>query len=291
MKIDINLRSESGLIKVPIKMLEHVQNLVRIKMLSYADQSTDDNDHSDVHKLIMQLFDEYQLKPVDMNGAFMPTETNIDTSGLPKGYYKFSSRHDRTLIIALDNIKEGSNAYFTGPNKLYICTSPLRKILYSKFTVHLRDLKTYFEELDTTVYHELTHYIQFTFLHPSNKSVKEHYDSHSPDFTLDDYLTSRIEFDPQIKSEFAKFLRYLKSKGFPNSDHYDWPNISSCIRTFVYAIPKTDELFNHSLKQSPFFEALKRVEPKAYKKAVRIFCNEIYKLVPPNKRKYWHLNW
>ena len=98
MKIDINLRSESGLIKVPIKMLEHVQNLVRIKMLSYADQSTDDNDHSDVHKLIMQLFDEYQLKPVDMNGAFMPTETNIDTSGLPKGYYKFSSRHDRTLF-------------------------------------------------------------------------------------------------------------------------------------------------------------------------------------------------
>lgn len=292
MKITIH-KSTSGLIKIPQNALSHIQNTILIKVLSYAFHSTDDNDHSDVHALIERMLKEHGIEPIDFMAAVVPTETNVDVSGLPKDYYKFGikSNKDETIIIGLDNVKERSNAYFAPPNKIFICTLPLRKILYKKTMVFYRDLLNYVEELKSTVAHELTHWVQHNFLHPSNRDKKEHYDSRLPDFQLDDYLTSRIEFDPTIKSELGRFMFYLRSKGFPDGDHYDWPNIGNCLKSFVGAYSKTNPDFDFNVGQSDFFDALHRKEPKIWKKAVTIFASDVYKQVPENKRKFWHLSW
>ena len=270
MKIEISL---SGLIKLPPNLVSHVQNLVRIKLLSYALYSTESSEYSEVHALIERLMKEYNIEPIDFMAAMQHTETNVDVSGLPKSYYKFMSLQDG-IIIGLDNVNSKSAAYFSKPNKLFVCTAGLRKYLFSKFTVFYRDLKSYFDELDATVLHELTHYVQHNFLHEANKGMKSRYDSRRPDFDVDDYYSSQIEFDPQIKTEVAHLLEFCKR-------HYgtfriEDSQINALVSYYVGAKSEaeTSKLVTPSVLVSDFFKSLKKVKPMAYKKAIRLFSTE-----------------
>ena len=274
MEIQISL---SGLIKLPPNLVSNVQNLVRIKLLSYALYSTESSEYSEVHALIERLMKEYNIEPIDFMAAMQHTETNVDVSGLPKSYYKFMSLRDG-IIIGLDNVNFKSAAYFSKPNKLFICTASLRKYLFSKYTVFYRDLKSYFDELDATVLHELTHYVQHNFLHEANKGMKSRYDSRKPDFDEDDYYSSQIEFDPTIKTEAAHLLEFCKR--YYGAFRLEDSQINALVAYYVSAKSEahTSKVVTPSIEVSKFFRSLKKVKPVAYKKAIKLFSTEFMRL-------------
>lgn len=288
--------STSGLIKVPKDLLEKVTELVVSKMLSYANANTEREDvYAPINFIIMSYVKKNNIKLMDEIDTFQANKIDITDfiSDLPKSYYNFDT-HFRLLKIGLDNVNEKSEAYLSPPNEIYICTRPLRKILFGQKHIYLLMIENYIDGLRATVEHELTHFIQHVFLHEHNRKKATHYDSRKDDFTFDDYYSSNVELDPQTKDAIAKFISLLKDYyNFSNwKDEYDVPyDMGAKIKTFVGALKEADVKYDYRIGTNPFFTTLKRTRPKAWKRAVKALTLEIMKRVPVSVRKYWHLEW
>lgn len=274
MKIHISL---SGLIKIPTTLLDVVQTKVREKLLSYAYHALEnDSEYTDTRNLIIQYMKDSNIEPIGLLESMSTSVIDLDVSGLPQSYYKFASFQDG-LKLDLDSVNTKSKAYFVPPNKITVCIHDFKLMIYHKYIPHYRDIKTYFVNLDATVEHELTHYIQENFLHPANRVRKKQYDSRKADFDFDAYYTSPIEFDPTIKSEIADLKQYIQH--YYRNSTLEPVQSNALIGFYVGAFSK-DQVYKYitpNLEPSSFFLALKKKKPVAWKKAIKLFAIEMKK--------------
>lgn len=271
MKIQISL---SGLIKLPATLLHNVQAAVKRKILSYAIHSTEGyDDYEHIFKLFNKYANDNNIALEPIIESMSDVEIDVNVEGLPTSYYKYAKPVDK-IVIRLTTIGTNSAAHFSKPNTLTFNTFFIRSIMYSKHPVKYSDVVRYFESLDSTVEHEVSHFIQYNFLHPKNFGIKKRYEQKSEDFDIDDYYTSTVEFDPTIKSEANNFILALKD--FYGSYLMDRKQLNARISYYVLA-SNDNKLAIPGVGQSRFFSALKRKKPTAWKKAIRLFGTLVIK--------------
>lgn len=131
--------------------------------------------------------------------------------------------------------------------------------------------------LQEVVWHELSHMVQFVFL-PSEQT--EQREGRPTD--KDNYYTSPIEFGPLLRSVGAKLfsdaIYYFRTEkadtwdGKPYSEKVSDESILEEIKFYTDESKPKGNL-NFVISPEPFFVALKKYKPTAYKKAVKYIHN------------------
>ena len=153
---------------------------------------------------------------------------------------------------------------FIRPNVILIFARSMYNVL-SDPSVNEDRLFAIISDFAATIHHELTHWVQANFLHPSNS--ERHYNLLT-DTNLIPYYTSQIEFDPTLKDQLSTFAANVHThcKG-----KYDFNQL---VHYFTGSIPM------HSIPYpgfdpSQFFYILKQYKPEMYAKALKLFGTEV----------------
>jgi len=250
--------SESGLIKIPRQLLDGVKNEAHLLFLSYAYHTTRlDSTVAKYHNLILKMLEYYNLTPIDNHLLSNEFVINFDDSDLPKSYRKYE-RPDKakTVLVKIDKVRLNTYGYYLAPNTICLCTSRLYRLLRDPKVDEDLILEA-FKNIDGTIDHELTHFIQKNYLHPYNQKML-------PDYSKigDDYYNSPVEFDPTIKSDLIWFAEVAYK--LPPSQ------INDAIKYWIGSTYRIEYPF----RPSNFFRSLRKNNPDQYLKAVKIFVSK-----------------
>jgi hypothetical protein len=294
------MRSTSGLIKIPKQLLNDVTSKCREILLSYAYNVTRlDANVAKHHDTILKLLSYYKIKPIEAHLLDSVFKVTVDDSDLPQSYQKYKKEgNEKYVVCKLDHVESEYLGAFQRPNVLIVCAKSMYNILLDSGS----DTNLLFSKIadfDNTIEHELTHWVQITYLHPDNS--EKHY-TLGRGFTNKDYYSSKIEFDPTIKSELSRFSTLiseyypsiLQRIAVPKQASKDvkqtMEDAALAKRNLFFGIVGlfTGSLsvssvakipgFENSAKPSPrqafysaFFETLKMHKPDDYKKALTLF--------------------
>lgn len=276
------MKSESGLIKIPGTLLHDVNHAAMQLLLSYAYHKTRlDRNVEKFHNTILKIMAVYKITPIDEHEINNMFKVRYDDSNLPDSYRKYERPNSKTVFVKIDHQEKRFLGGFLAPNLIVVATQILYNILIDP-SKDADALYAVFADFSNTIEHELTHYMQITYLHEDNMKRDGNM---LVDSKYDKYYTSQIEFDPTIKSNLSTFAqlvydkfpdgkfdfnrlvgRFTLSKESPN-EHTD-PNLS--IEQYKQAVRE------NNFPQSSFFDALKRLKPDAYKKALSLFVANVH---------------
>lgn len=265
--------SESGHIRVPKQLLDEVTKDARLLLLSYAYHATRlDHNIQKHHNTILQLLKHYNIKPIEKHLLNSVISIDVDDSDLPDSYHKFeTNKGKKVVLVRIDHNETKFLGAFKKPNIIVICVQVMYKLLADP-TISGDMILDTVADFDNTIDHELTHWVQNTYLHKMN--IEKHYDIEK-DKSMVPYYTSQVEFDPILKSEIVDFASKVR-KAFPNGKF----NMNDVMQYYVGASHKS--LSDLGLKlngftvllPSNYFKILKESKKDWYKKAVKIFCDK-----------------
>lgn len=256
--------SESGLIKVPEQLHKNVERVALTKILSHVIYITDglssrERVFNEANKLLHEY--NFELLTIDRD-IYLPTVIQIvrKAGELPKSYHNMDKPRQKVISVELDNIKQGSIAYFAPPNIITLCTSPIRSISQPDSPTFGK-VRALIDDYRNAIKHELMHYVQHNYLHDANN--QQHYKSRDVTDNKVKYYISPVEFSPTIHTDVENFVRLMRGYSgkvkFNNLIAY----YTCSIDPFAIAYP--------GFAPSEFFDILKRYKHSAYVKALRIF--------------------
>ena len=256
-----------GLIKVPSSLLKSLVNHIYGEYLSY-----------------MYTFEKYKVEAetlskkynVVINKKFTPinkdVELNVvmdDVANNIKKSWKLEFGYLRLIIDWEQKTwsnKPKVNASYEESNEHgipgYFTINPKNLIDLLNDDYDIKKLENIFEKVKTSMWHEASHAVQHNALKWIDKRQvsKERVFRDNPDSSKEDkrkeYLSSVVEFDPQIKTKIFQFRNKYGS---------DKENIRHNLAIFVGAVKVDDK------QGDEFFMALKNTDIKRWKKAVKLF--------------------
>jgi hypothetical protein len=309
--IQFKIFLSEGMIKLPVKMFKEGERLIVSDICSYVITDLEKYKREpDVH-----LFSEHVKKVASQHAAPLRSlkkktrskfKIKLSLEGLPEKYREgFGS--DKNLDLDLDWVRKGrltdlgaGGSYKdTEAGKIVIGIFPIIELeLEKKVALNKKreeegkkNAHLYSEMVDLfdrrldrillSFEHELTHYVQYKAL--SKLSDKQTGHSEHPG-KRDAYFNSQIEFDPLIRSALGEFHTMEKDNdeaGMKGSRR-DWIAIfvgSKSIPSQKFAMARSEK-YGGFIEPSDFFLSLKKHSPDKWRKAVKLFTQEIEKRYP-----------
>lgn len=263
--------SLSGLIQVPKDLLNKVRDQAHLLLLSWAYHETRLNpSYKNHHELILKLCKYYKITPLDkfkLSTSFKVTYTDED---LPKSYFKYYNNSIKQVSVKLDHEARSTlYGYFQQPDMISFSTKSFL-ITLSNSTMDEDGILRYFNIVDNAIEHELTHFIQYNYLHKSNIAQRADYSD-----SLEGYYGSNIEFDPSIKSAMYYFAEMLVS----DKSILEKYTVNDAVKFFTLSDNGLEVSFDNGkihlkdtkLTRSDLFLTLKNLDIEKYKIALKTF--------------------
>jgi hypothetical protein len=196
----------------------------------------------------------------------------FDITDLPLSYQKLAPVRKGYFFIGMQWKPENETtmaAYYPDMNSIVI--QPTNGALKNYPNgAKLGELEIALDRIKKTLHHEMQHMIQYNVLrHPDQKK------KHPTDGSVaEPYLTSPVEFDPQIISAIADFYDLLEMIKKYSVYLPAPPTLRDAINVFVGL---TEAEKGHVGFTSSFFSALKDNAPKRWKLAIKKFVSELEK--------------
>jgi hypothetical protein len=259
-----------GLIKLPKKTTQEVFERVLANYLSYIKANADPIKQKKHLEVVNKLATYYGVKLSSFIKKNFVFSVKLDVSDLPASY---KASHDlKDLIVVVD--WEGKIGHFESEadaawfeKQQILAFNPDRIIETLRPYTDPADIQFAVGKFKADLDHEMTHVVQDLVLSKHDKSQSDTNGYLDPD--IDDkelrkrYYTSKIEFDPSIKSAMMEFHHdILLSKHFK-----DKAKLREAIDTFVgIKSPKGSSFF----KTNELFKTLKKADHSKWKKAVKL---------------------
>lgn len=320
MNLNFKFYLNEGLIKLPEKAFKEGQTKIVSDLASFLVTELSSVKHAEVKKVIDHVKSVASKHAAQVRHLVKKTHSKfkleISKEDLPEKYRKlgpevlgkveldldwkvkgrlvkhkasglYDDSNDGKVIIGIAKFidsdwKKKAVEYVMKADKGFESRIKLSDVLIDEFDALLEQILGTFE-------HELTHYVQFKILRAAHeKQIGGLGKSHAKDNQKDEYYNSQVEFDPQIKSAIAKFHRMEKD----NLDAKMDGNRRLWIDIFVGAkkIPRpakpsfldivSNEKYGGFVKPSDFFLSLKKVSENRWKKAIKLFTQELQKRYP-----------
>lgn len=282
-----------GLIKLSSKLIDKLVKTFVIKYLAWVqdkiESELEGKDYSEAKKVLNKYSQKYQVSIEDEDieaigkSRTIKTKYEIELEELPyyekliKLYPDFKNMHNPILTLVMDFASDtGSSNGKYNPNTqtIFMYLKALGLLSNDNLeTVMIKHLPNAVGVLE----HELTHAIQFIVLSKFHDSQIGDEDSVKFDAaTKDKYFNSQIEFDPFIKTMVAKFKAadLAMKKISPDYDR----KISLEYFTGAHEKLSDKELQKVSfMKPNEFFISIKKHDKEKWKKAVKLFYQEVTK--------------
>lgn len=217
---------------------------------------------------IDETYSHTTLKPKNEKHKISIVNETMPASYVKKNaIYKFFNLY---IGKALDN----NEATFTIDNKIakiYIAVDRFVDNNIHNFFENPDSIKRFIVKLEQNLKHELQHFVQYSYLsNYTNKYKEDEYNlgNLSNDNEKLNFYTSETEFAPLITTAFEHIKEAIDSTR-------DKKHINDIIKTFC-DIEQTQNSKKYGITGPyEFFSFLKKKNPNAWKKAVKIFVKEI----------------
>lgn len=270
-----------GLIRVPPRMEEHIDFLLRYHVLWWARDQFKTKDAAGVTKakallehyrafkaLVADLGETMPKEPYRLKSDVSVTRIPIDLKGMPDNYLRLNPTAE-TIFFVIDWRAPKSMLGFWRDDKKALAINPmaldyLRR--YPSQNGHPDDLKIALETMQETIRHELRHMVQFVILgeHPKQSETRPNYAKHGRD-----YFASPVEFDPTIGSLTTEFIQQWRLYGEESSQSID---LKTALRRFTGLSPS--QRFR-PFEVMDFFRHLKADDAQRYRLAVKKFYTDV----------------
>lgn len=301
-----------GLIKLPEKMLKDGQSKIASDICSYvstelgATSRIHDSDAEDVKKMIAHVKELAAQYNAPIRHLKKKTRSkykiDLDIADLPTSYKKNTQIEKEALKLELDidwdhyqgrlkSLKADASYSDSKGGKIVmgigsITTMHWETVLKYPAFVDLFDNRL--ERIMLNFEHELTHYVQYKVL---GDAMNDRFaDKREIDGGRSDaYYNKDLEFDPLIKSAIGTYRRYEKDnlEAKLAGGRREWVEFfigtKSVPRELAYKLKQgliSGEKYGGFVVPSEFFLSLKKHQPDKWKKAIKLFTQELDKRYP-----------
>lgn len=277
--MEIYMNVFEGVINVPETVVDEVTNIV-MKMIGHYIGTNFDKKYYKEFSINGNIINNNPIYKISSSDEIIGQPFTINIEPI-----KYTNLTKDEIVIGLQRI-DNDGRYLPDENMLII---PATRLLDSIDTLNVKDddpteqgflyelldtfhsidkaISLYRKHIRSVIKHEMAHYIQIRYL--SEKHYKQAEFNDNDD--IDAYLTSNIEYSPQIITAIETFKVNTSISDFPVSKkEYFKYLVDMGGKSLGFHVETISDVMVRE-----FFISLKKRNTKLYKKAIKYFFNEI----------------